>query len=58
MLPILKEQKINDEKFAELQIKIEEYSEMIDAESVASQMIYKLPPIAENDKLEMEVRYT
>lgn len=48
----LQEQRISDEKFAELRIKIDEYSEMFDAESMSS----KLPPIAENDKLEKEVK--
>ena len=51
MSVFLQEQRISDEKFAELQIKIDEYSEMFGAESMSS----KLPPIAENDKLEKEV---
>lgn len=29
---------------------------MLDCESMSSQMMSKLPPIAENDKLEKEVR--
>lgn len=51
MTKFLQEQRINDEKFVELKIKIDEYSEMFGAESMSS----KLPPIAENDKLEKEV---
>lgn len=50
------EQKISDEKFAELQIKIEEYSEVFNTESSACQKTSKLPTIVENDKLEKEVR--
>lgn len=46
---------MSDEKFADLQAKINEYSEMFDCESMSSQMMSKLPPIAENDKFEKEV---
>jgi len=51
----VQEQRISDEKFVELQQKIEEYSEMYDTETMASQLSCKLPPIAENDCLEKEV---
>ncbi|XP_065209519.1 ninein homolog [Planococcus citri] len=49
------EQRISDEKFSDLQAKINEYSDMFDCESMSSQMMSKLPPIAENDTLEKEV---
>lgn len=39
-----------------MQQKIDEYGELFDADSMSSQMTSKLPPIAENDKLEKEVR--
>ena len=55
-LTFFQEQRISDEKFVELQQKIEEYSEMYDTEAMASQLSSKLPPIAENDSLEKEVR--
>ena len=49
------EQRISSEKFAELQQKIKEYSEMYNAEARMFHMCSKLPPIAENDNLEKEV---